>query len=113
MAKFVPVISTFTKTEASTHDINQLIRFSAANFEVYMHLSRALRRGKDVCSNGPGHMTKMAAMPIYRKKLIFSTTKRPMTFKLCIQHWVLDYYQVNGFFRNYCSLMSKLVEAVN
>ena len=24
--------------------------------------------GKQVCSNGPGHMTKMAAMPIYGKK---------------------------------------------
>ena len=25
--------------------------------------------GTKVCSNGPGHMTKMAAMPIYGKKL--------------------------------------------
>ena len=24
--------------------------------------------GTKVCSNGPGHMTKMAAMPIYGKK---------------------------------------------
>ena len=41
-----------------------------------------------VCSNVPGHMTKMAAMPI------FSGTKRPMTLKLGMQHWVLEYYQV-------------------
>ena len=25
--------------------------------------------GTKVCSNGPGHMTKMAVMPIYGKKL--------------------------------------------
>ena len=43
--------------------------------------------GTNVCSNGPGHMTKMAAMPIYG-------TKRPMTLKLGIQHCVLEYYQI-------------------
>ena len=52
--------------------------------------------GTKVCSNVPGHMTKMAAMPIYGKNLIkiFSGTKRPMTLKLGMQHWVLEYYQV-------------------
>ena len=41
-------------------------------------------------------MTKMAAMPIYGKNLkkIFSGTKRPMTLKLGMQEWVLEYYQV-------------------
>ena len=45
---------------------------------------------KKVCSNGPGHMTKMAAMPIYGKNLkkIFSGTKTPMTLKLDMQHVV-------------------------
>ena len=41
-------------------------------------------------------MTKKAAMPIYVKSLkkIFSSgTKRPMTLKLGMQHWVLKYYQ--------------------
>ena len=36
-------------------------------------------------------------MPIYNKKpkkIVFSGTKRPMTFKLGMQHWVLEYYQV-------------------
>ena len=52
--------------------------------------------GTKVCSNGPGHMTKMAAMPIYVKniKKIFSGTKRPMTLKVGMQHRVLKYYQV-------------------
>ena len=44
-----------------------------------------LLRGTKVCSNGPGHMTKMAAMPIYGKnplKIFFSITRRPMTLGL-------------------------------
>ena len=47
--------------------------------------------------NGHGHMTKMAAMPIYGKnlkKIFFSGTKRPMTLKLYMQHRVLKYYQI-------------------
>ena len=42
---------------------------------------------------GLGHMTKVAAMPIYGKpiKIIFSGTKRPITLK---QHQVLECYQI-------------------
>ena len=53
--------------------------------------------GTKVCSNGPDHMTKMAAMPIYGKnlkKIFFSGTKRPMTLNLGMHHRVLEYYQV-------------------
>ena len=52
--------------------------------------------GMKLCSNGPGHMTKMAAMPIYSKNLkkILSGTKRLMTLILGMQHRVLKYYQV-------------------
>ena len=53
--------------------------------------------GKKVCSNGPGHMTKMTAMSIYGKnlkKIFFSGTKRPMTLSLGMHHRVLEYYQV-------------------
>ena len=42
-------------------------------------------------------MTKMASMPIHGKnlsKIFFSRTNRPMTLKLGMQHWVLEYYQV-------------------
>ena len=51
--------------------------------------------GTKVCSKGVGHMTKMAAMPIYGKNLrkIISGTKRLMTLKVGMQHW-LEYYQV-------------------
>ena len=39
------------------------------------------------CSKGPGHVTKMAAMPITGKNplKIFSKTRRPITFELGIQ----------------------------
>ena len=53
--------------------------------------------GTKVCSNGPGHMTKMSVMPIYGKNLkksSLSGTKRPMTLNLYMHHWVLEYYQV-------------------
>ena len=52
--------------------------------------------GTKVCSNGPGHMNKMAAMPINgknMKKIFLSVTKRLMTVKGDMQHWVLEYYQ--------------------
>ena len=51
--------------------------------------------GTKVWSNGLYYMTKLAAMPIYGKnlkKIIFSGTKRPMTMKIGMQHWVLEYY---------------------
>ena len=41
--------------------------------------------GTKVYINGPGHMTKMAAMPIYGKnllKIFFSRTRSPMILKL-------------------------------
>ena len=53
--------------------------------------------GTKVCSNDPGHMTKMAAMPIYGKnplKIFFSRTRRPITLGLCIKHWGCGAYQV-------------------
>ena len=60
-------------------------------------------RGTKVCLNGPGHMTKMAAMHIYGKilKKFSPEPKRPMTLKFDMQYWVLKYYQhklqVKGF----------------
>ena len=53
--------------------------------------------GTKVCTNGPGHMTKMAATPIYGKnplKIFFSRTRRPMTLGLGMWHWECRAYQV-------------------
>ena len=33
--------------------------------EAKFHMEASWERGTKVCSNGSGHMTKMAAMPIY------------------------------------------------
>ena len=64
--------------------------------EVKFHVEPPWDRGTNVCSNGPGHMTKMAAMPIYGKnlKIFFSRTKKPVTLNLSMQYWLLEYYQV-------------------
>ena len=48
--------------------------------------------GTKVCSWGLGHMTKLAATPIYGKnpsKIFFSRTKGPMTLWLGMKHWGL------------------------
>ena len=51
--------------------------------------------GRKVYINGPGHMTKMAAMPIYGKNLQKSLTElSPMIMKLGMEHYVLKLYKV-------------------
>ena len=62
---------------------------SAKPSEVKFHMEPQLDGGTKVCSNGPGHMTRMAAIPIYGKnikKIFFSGTKRPMILKLGLLH---------------------------
>ena len=62
-------------------------------------------------------MTKMVAMPVYGKnlkKIIFSGSKRQMTLKVGMQHWLLKYYQVcssddPGITLTYFMAMSNLV----
>ena len=47
-------------------------------------------------TNEVGHMTNMAAMPIYGrnlKKIFFSRTNRLMTLKLGMWHCLCKYYQ--------------------
>ena len=53
--------------------------------------------GMKVYINGLGHMTKMAAMPIYGKKplkIFFSRTRSPMILKLGMYHLGLKLYKV-------------------
>ena len=50
-----------------------------------------------VYSNGPGHMTNMATVPIYGKplkNLLLWNQKVGMSLKLDMQHQVLEFYQV-------------------
>ena len=69
---------------------------TAKPIEAKFHLYPPWDEATKACSNGPGHMTNMAALPIYGKniKIFFSGTKRPMTLKLGMQHCVLEYYQI-------------------
>ena len=69
---------------------------TAGQIEAKFHVESPWDGETKIYSNGPGHMTKMAAMPIYGNNLtktFFSGTKRPMTMKLGMQHRVLKYYQ--------------------
>ena len=50
-----------------------------------------------VCQVGQGHVTKMAAMAINRKKplkIFFSRTRRPMILKLGMKHQAMELYKV-------------------
>ena len=88
---------------------------TAVPVETKFHLEPPCDEGAKDCSNGPGHLSNMAAMPIYVKTLkIFSGTKRPMTLKLCMQHWVFEYYQFcsndgTGMILTYFTAKSNLV----
>ena len=46
-----------------------------------------------IYTNELGHMTNMAAMPIYGKNLKKSSSPEPMTLKLSMCHRVWEYYQ--------------------
>ena len=69
--------------------------FSSATtgpIKVKFHMEFLWDGGTKVCSNGHGHMTKVAAMHIYGKNLKKSSSpepKRPLTLKLGMQHRVL------------------------
>ena len=50
---------------------------TAMLIEAKFHVEPQWDRGTKVCSNGPGHMTKMAAMPIYGKNMKNSASLEP------------------------------------
>ena len=50
----------------------------------------------EVYSKGPGHVTKMASIPVYGKnplKIFVSETRMPITFELGLQHQGLGSYK--------------------
>ena len=50
---------------------------TTGQIEAKFHMKPPSDGGTKVCSNGPGHMTKMAAMPIYGKNLKQSSSPKP------------------------------------
>ena len=68
---------------------------TAGPIEAKFHLESPWDGKTKVCSNGPGHLTIMAAMLIYGINLKESSClepKWPMTLKVGMQHLVLEYY---------------------
>ena len=49
----------------------------ATPIEAKFHVEPQRDRGTEVCSNGLGHMTKMATMPIYGKNMKNSSSLEP------------------------------------
>ena len=66
----------------------------SGSIEAKFHIESPWDRGTKIWSNGPGHMTKMATMPIYGKKLKNLLLRNQEADDLGMQHWVLEYYQV-------------------
>ena len=52
-----------------THSLNVFSSETTGPIEAKFHMESPWGGGTKVCSNGSGHMTKMAAMPIYGKNL--------------------------------------------
>ena len=71
---YVCVLSTFSNIFSSE---------TTEPIEAKFHMGPPWDGGTKVSLNGPGHMTKMAAMPIYGKNLKnFTGSKRSMPLKL-------------------------------
>ena len=51
------------------HSLNIFTSETTGPVKVKFHMELLWNGGTNVCSNGPGHMTKMAAMSIYGKNL--------------------------------------------
>ena len=67
-ASVVRVLSTFSNIFSSE---------TTGPIEAKFHMEPPWDGGTNICSNGPGHMTKMAAMPIYGKNLNKSSSLEP------------------------------------
>ena len=59
------------------HSLNIFSSETTGPIKVIFHMELLWDGGTKVCSNGPGHMTKMAAMPIYGKFLEKSSSLEP------------------------------------
>ena len=70
---------------------------NARPIEARFHMKPPWDERTKACSNGPGHLTNMAAMLIYGKNLKEPSSvepKWPMILKVGMQHLVLEYCQV-------------------
>ena len=73
----------------SDHNLNVFSSETTWPIKAKFYVEPPWEGGTKVYINGPGHMTKMAAMPIYGKnpsKIFFSRTGRPIFTKLDMRH---------------------------
>ena len=59
------------------HSLNSFSSEITGPVEAKFHMESPWDGGTKVCSNGPGHMAKMATMPIYGKNLKKSSSPEP------------------------------------
>ena len=59
------------------HQFQTFLSNPTGPIEAEFHVEPPLEGETKICSNGPGHMTEMAAMPIYGKKLLKSSCLEP------------------------------------
>ena len=59
------------------HSLNIFSSETTGHIEAKFHMESPWDEGTKVCSNGPDHMTKMAAMPIYGKNIKKSYSLEP------------------------------------
>ena len=64
---YVRVLSTFSNISSET----------TGPIEAKFHVEPPWHGGTKICSNGPGHMTKVATMPIYGKTIKKSSSSEP------------------------------------
>ena len=78
------------------HSLNIFSQDTVWPIEAKFHMVYTWEWGTNVCSNGPGHMTKWPPCPYMVKtlKIFYSGTKCPMTLKLGMKDHVLEYYTV-------------------
>ena len=62
---------------------------TAGPIKAKFHVEPPWDGGTKDCSNGPPYPYMVKTL-----KIFFSGTKRPMTLKVGMQHWILEYYQV-------------------
>ena len=90
---------TYMNIKGQGHSLTMVQGHSVQHFQASFPkktLGRHMELGLKIYSNVQGHMTNMPLGPYMIKTfkhLIFGI-KRPMTLKLCIQQWVLKYYQI-------------------
>ena len=82
-----------------SHQYYENIAFSQTigPIELKFHVKTPYDKLAKICTKYIGHMTKMAATPIYGKnllKIFFFRTRRPVTLRLGMQHWGCGAYQV-------------------